>query len=307
MVALRLLAPAKVNLTFEVLSRRADGFHEVCTVLQAIDLADELAFEDLDALSLTVTPDGSAPVEGNLILRAAGALRQHSHVNAGARISLRKRIPSPAGLGGGSSDAAATLLGLRTLWTLDLTDQILLDIAATLGSDVPFFIHGGTAEGSGRGERIRAVPSPQERFAVVLISRDMPPEGDMPPEADTPPDGKTSRLYGMLAPSDLSPDVARTAEAVRRLEAGEPMSGALFNAFDAVAARAYPGYAAAHDALLAAGARDVLLAGAGPALFALAVDEQEAGAIGERLAAGGLAHHVARLLPPWGLNGVEVE
>ena len=108
---LRLLAPAKVNLTFEVLGRRADGYHEVRTILQAISLADEVTFEASDDLSLTVEPAGAAPVEENLVLAAARLLQREAGVSAGAAFHLTKRIPTAGGLGGGSSDAATALLG----------------------------------------------------------------------------------------------------------------------------------------------------------------------------------------------------
>ena len=146
---LRLPAPAKVNLTFEVLGRRADGYHEVRTILQAISLADELAFEEADALTLTVEPAGAAPVEENLVLTAARLLQREVGVSGGAAIHLVKRIPTAGGLGGGSSDAATALLGLRRLWGLDLDAAALRALAARLGSDVPFFVSGGTALGEG--------------------------------------------------------------------------------------------------------------------------------------------------------------
>ena len=107
-----LQAPAKINLSFEVLGRRADGYHEVRTVLAAVDIVDELELTEADALTLTVEPEGAAPVEDNLVLRAALLLREAAAPGAGAAMVLRKRIPLAAGLGGGSSDAAAALLGV---------------------------------------------------------------------------------------------------------------------------------------------------------------------------------------------------
>lgn len=276
---LRLLAPAKVNLTFEVLRRRTDGYHEVRTILQAISLADELTFEASDSLSLTVEPEGAAPVEGNLALEAARLLQREAGVSAGAAIHLTKRIPAAGGLGGGSSDAATALLGLRRLWGLDLDADALRGLATQLGSDVPFFVSGGTALGEGRGERLTSLPSPQGE-AVVAV-----------PDESRPRD-KTAQMYGLLTPGHYS-DGSATSEAEQRLRSGEPLGVSVVNAFDVVAAQAYPFYAALREAFESVGLRPALC-GAGPSMFALA-SEGEAPAQAEGIAtrAGCLA------LPVW--------
>ena len=285
---LRLLAPAKVNLTFEVLGRRTDGYHEVRTILQAISLADEVTFEASDDLSLTVEPAGAAPVEENLVLAAARLLQREAGVSAGAAFHLTKRIPTAGGLGGGSSDAATALLGLRQLWGLDLDADALRELAAQIGSDVPFFVSGGTALGEGRGERLTPLPSPQGE-AVVAV-----------PGASRPRD-KTGQMYGLLTPEHYT-DGSATADAERRLRGGESLGERVVNAFDAVAAQAYPFDAALRDAFEAAGLRPVLC-GAGPSMFALA-DAGKASALAERLAvqAGCLALPV-RFRGAWGLEG----
>ncbi len=279
---IRLQAPAKINLSFEVRGRRADGYHEVRTVLAAIDLADELELAEADGLALAVEPEAVPPLEDNLVLRAARLLRDAAPAGAGVAMTLRKRIPVAAGLGGGSSDAAAALLGLRRLWDLDVSDGTLAELGALLGSDVPFFLRGGTALAAGHGEQLTPLPQPVERFAVVVA----PEEGG---------GDKTSRLYGMLGERHFS-DGGRAAEVARRLRAGQPLEGALFNAFEAVAPAAYPSYEPLRSAFAEAGA-SALLAGAGPAMFALASDEAEAGAVRERLAARGYAAWAARLRP----------
>ncbi|MCH7656432.1 MAG: 4-(cytidine 5'-diphospho)-2-C-methyl-D-erythritol kinase [Chloroflexi bacterium] len=279
---IRLRAPAKVNLSFEVLGRRADGYHEVRTVLAAVDIADEIELREAGGLSLTVEPEGAAPVEDNLVLRAAALLRDVAPAGAGAAIVLRKRIPVAAGLGGGSSDAAGALLGLRHLWEIDLSDDALARLAARLGSDVPFFLRGGTALAAGRGEELTPLPQPVERFVVVVV----------PEEAAA---GKTERMYGMLGPQHFS-DGAPTGEVARRLRAGEALGGALYNAFEAVAPAAYPSYEGLRAAFADAGA-SALLSGSGPAMFALAAGETEAEALRERLAERGYDAWAARLLP----------
>lgn len=286
---LRLLAPAKVNLTFEVLGRRDDGYHEVRTILQAIDLADELTFEASGHLSLTVEPEGAAPVEENLVLAAARLLQREAGVSAGAAIHLTKRIPTAGGLGGGSSDAATALLGLRRLWGLDLDADALRELAAQLGSDVPFFVSGGTALGEGRGERLTQLPTPQGE-AVVAV-----------PDASRPRD-KTGQMYGLMRPEQYT-DGSATAEAEQRLHSGEPLGEGVVNAFDAVGVQAYPFYEAMREAFESAGLRPALC-GAGPSMFAL-TDEGEASALTDRLAArAGCSASAVTFRGAWGLDGV---
>ena len=333
----RLSAPAKVNLTFEALGRRADGYHEVRTVLHAVSLADEIAFAPADDLSLVVEPPVTEPPgngafssaafvptgDANLVLRAARLLRREAGVTAGAAIRLRKRIPVAAGLGGGSSDAAAALRGLRRLWALDLDADALRELAAQLGSDVPFFVMGGAALAEGRGERLTPLPPAQ---GSVVVMAPPPDEAEIggesrvraasrnpaapPNEAGiggesrvraAPPDGtaigKTAAMYALLRPEHCS-DGRASDEVARRLRDGAPASdwgGALTNAFDAVAPQAHPSYAAMREAFEAEGLRP-LLCGAGPAMFALAPDAPGAA---ERLRRAGWPAQAARLLPQW--------
>ena len=289
---LRLLAPAKVNLTFEVLGRRADGYHEVRTILQSLSLADELTFEASDDLTLTVEPEGAAPVEENLVLAAVRLLQREASISTGAAIHLTKHIPMAGGLGGGSSDAATTLLGLRRLWGLDLDADALRELAAQLGSDVPFFISGGTALGEGRGERLTPLPGAQGE-AVVAV-----------PDASRPRD-KTAQMYGLFRQGHYT-DGSATADVERCLRSGEPLDARVVNAFDAVAGEAYPFSTAMREAFEAVGLRPALC-GAGPSMFAPA-DAGTASALAERVSAS--ADCVA--LPvsfrgAWGLEGVAAE
>lgn len=162
---------AKVNRSLVVLGKRPDGYHELDTLFQAVGLTDRLTFEESDGLTLDVDDPSIPAGPENLVLRAARALGEATGVRPRAAITLEKRIPSGGGLGGGSADAAVTLLGLSALWELDLPLERLARVGGALGSDVPFFLHGGTARGLGRGERIVPLPDlpPQ---AVVLV---MPP------------------------------------------------------------------------------------------------------------------------------------
>ena len=144
-------APAKINLHLEVIKKRKDGFHELKTVFQLVNLYDEISFTvSRDIVELKET---SKEIKDNLILRAALMLKEKTNSTKGVAISLNKRIPIQRGLGGGSSDAAATLIALNFLWETNLTKKELLKIALELGSDVPFFIHGQAAWAEGRGEK----------------------------------------------------------------------------------------------------------------------------------------------------------
>lgn len=172
MTRIAVKAPAKVNLHLEVLGPRADGYHELWTLFQSIDLADELVVDSIDGqmLSLTVEPGGVVSSgDDNLVVVAATALREYAGVRNGASFHLRKRIPVGAGLGGGSADAAAALVVLDRLWDLRLTPEELGKVAASVGSDVAFFLHGGLALGRGRGEKIFPLPDLEELAVVVGI------------------------------------------------------------------------------------------------------------------------------------------
>ncbi len=158
---LKARAYAKINWILDVGPRRADGYHDVSTLFQTVSLYDQLWFEPDHSLSLSVEGAVLPSDDSNLVLRAAQALKrllqQRGIEGLGASIRLQKRIPMAAGLGGGSADAAVTLLALNRLWNADLDLDTLLSLGAQIGSDVPFFFYGGTAWGSGRGTEIRPV------------------------------------------------------------------------------------------------------------------------------------------------------
>ena len=153
--------PAKVNLVLRVLGRRADGYHELDTLFQAVDLWDSLSIRGSERLTLH-TDDPKLPVdESNLVLRAALLLRERfGRANLGGRLELGKTIPVRGGLGGGSSDAAAALLLCNRFWGLGVPAETLAELAAELGADVPFFLTGGTARGRGRGDEIEPLTFP---------------------------------------------------------------------------------------------------------------------------------------------------
>lgn len=162
-------ACAKFNLGLQVLEKLNDGYHKIRTVYQSIALRDLLTFEEADSLSLFCSDPNLPSGDENLVMRAAKEMTGFlSLPPRGARISLTKRIPVQAGLGGGSTDAAVTLLGLNELWGLGLSPRDLLPVAARLGSDVPFFLFGGTALGVGRGEEVYPLPDAPQTFILVI-------------------------------------------------------------------------------------------------------------------------------------------
>ncbi len=183
-------AYAKINLALEVLGKREDGYHDVVTVMQTISLHDTLTLERAAEISLTCDR-ADLGHEGTLALKAARLLKERAGYSGGASIKLEKRIPVPAGLGGGSSDAAATLKGLNELWGLEMSQDELKVIGAELGSDVPFFIHGGTAMAFGRGERVRPLPPITLEWFVILS-----------PKIDLP--NKTAALYKRITPANYT-------------------------------------------------------------------------------------------------------
>lgn len=163
-------AYAKINLGLRVLGKRPDGYHEIDTVIQSIDLSDHLTLKlHKDTITMEMSPELGIPVEENLALRAACLLREQVGFQAGVHIHLFKGIPVEAGLGGGSSDAAAVLIALNELLKLGLSLRELQALALDLGSDVPFFLVGGRCRARGRGEIIQKLPEDPALEAIVLL------------------------------------------------------------------------------------------------------------------------------------------
>jgi len=271
-MGLTLLAYAKINLTLEVLGKRADGYHEIASVLQTVSLADTLAFE-LDSRLAFRCDVPSLQSPDNLVLRAAQLLREVTGSDKGASIQLTKKIPIASGLGSGATDAAATLVGLNRLWELNLPLHRLIELAARLGSDVPFFLYGGTALAKGRGEKVTPLPPIREVWLVLLIP------------AIPPVPNKTAQLYSQLNPFYFTSGQF-TQKLVEHLQKREGINASLlFNAFEQVAFNFFPRLSDYHSLFLKAGAESVHLSGAGPALFALVQDKAEGEAILSNLVA----------------------
>lgn len=164
---IKLPAPAKLNLFLHILGRRQDGYHELETLFQILDRGDELEMTIADSLQLEQDPPSDIPLEENLVYRAARLLMEQTGCSRGAHIRLHKKIPVGAGLGGGSSDAATTLLGLNHLWDLGMGLDTLTELALSLGADVPVFVRGQSALARGIGEKLEPVELEENWFLVV--------------------------------------------------------------------------------------------------------------------------------------------
>ncbi len=238
----RVRVPAKVNLVLEVLGPRPDGFHDVATILQAVGLYDDLSLQDADHFSLTV---GGMAVHGpNLVEAAATLLARECGIVPRVRVMLTKRIPVAAGLGGGSADAMAMLVALDRHLGAGLGREQLLELGTRLGSDVPFFLDGGTQRATGRGEVLAALPA-CKGSATVLV-----PPGSVP--------AKTALAYRALGAAANWDDGGRTA--------GFRCGGSWYNRFDTAAGQLYPAASAVLGQLRAAGCPAVLC-GAGPSIL----------------------------------------
>jgi 4-diphosphocytidyl-2-C-methyl-D-erythritol kinase len=253
-------APAKINLILEVLGKRTDGFHEIRSVLQTIDLYDTLYIEAGRGFSFECDiPDWSA--EKSLVSRVLSLLPAIS--GRGVDIKLEKHIPMMSGLGGDSSDAAALLKGLNDCCGLNISDEKLHELATQLGADVAFFLRGGTALASGKGEMITPLP-PLLKMWLVLVMPDVPVA-----------QGKTTRMYAALKPSSYS-DGAITGQLVEALKKGKTIgSELLYNSFEDIAQDMYPGLSYYISGFIRSGI-PAHLAGAGPALFAVFSDKAQA-------------------------------
>jgi 4-diphosphocytidyl-2-C-methyl-D-erythritol kinase len=260
--AVRVWAPAKVNLFLEVLGKRPDGYHEIATLMAAVRLYDTLEFAAAPPGRLELTcsrPDLSAGPD-NLVYRAADLLRRRSGCDRGAQIRLVKRIPLAAGLAGGSSDAAATLAGLNRLWGLGRTRAELASLGAELGSDVPFFFAGPAAWCTGRGEVVQ--PAAVGRTLWLVLVR--PPVGL-----------STAEVYRGVHVPDAPEDGTALRRALAAGDVGE-VGRRLFNRLQEPAERLCPTVAAWRGLLRDLRPAGQMMSGSGSSLFALCHNRREA-------------------------------
>lgn len=261
-MSLTRLSPCKVNLLLNILGRRPDGFHELETLMQPVGLTDRLTFERTATGLMLTCDDPRLPTDAtNLVHRAATAFLTAAGIGDGVRLHLEKHIPMAAGLGGGSGNAATTLLGLNELFGQPLAPEKLTELAAALGSDVPFFLQSGPALATGRGERVEPLPplAALQGATLLLIH---PGFGISTPWA-----------YRELArfPAALNGRAGRAKESVAQLQTGDlrAAGAAFYNSLEAPALDKYPILALYQENLRAHGAAAALMSGSGSTTFAL--------------------------------------
>ena len=261
MPTIRIPAYAKVNLRLEVLGKRADGYHELRTIFQSVSLHDTLEFRPSRRPGITLQIQGNEALakedlEKNLVYRAVDGLRREIRVRPGVEITLRKKVPAGRGLGGGSSDAAAALLGYMQFTRKKLETPRLLDIAASLGADVPFFLFGGTALGISKGEEIYPLPDAPRRTLLIVSPADI--------HVPTPD------AYRWLHAPELASLTKSAANHKLFMFCALCWSAQetfLSNDFEAAVFQRYPRLGKIKRELLHRGASEALLAGSGSAVF----------------------------------------
>ncbi|MGY1600994.1 4-(cytidine 5'-diphospho)-2-C-methyl-D-erythritol kinase [Geodermatophilus sp. SYSU D00815] len=293
-------APAKINVHLAIGPLRPDGYHDLQTVFLAVSLFDTVTARPGDGLALRVSGEGTAPGSGvdhvptdrrNLVWRAAVLLAEHAGVKAHATIDIAKTIPAAAGLAGGSADAAAALVALDALWSTGATRGDLADLAAQLGSDVPFSLLGGVALGSGRGERLSPVLARRPSHWVLGIAR----EGLSTPAVYAELD--RLRATGRLPDGR---DVPSPQPVIAALSSGPPaaLAAALSNDLETPAVSLRPELRRALRAATEAGALAAFLSGSGPTVAALAADEDAAVRLAATLAGEGVFRTVRAVHGP---------
>lgn len=253
-------APAKINLTLDVLHKRPDGYHEVEMIMTTVDLADRIGLEIREDGAIHIlSVDRFVPNDHrNLAYQAAKILKEMYHVKSGVSIKIEKNIPVAAGLAGGSSDAAATLRGLNTIWNLGLTLDELAQIGTKIGSDVAFCVYGGTALATGRGEKIQELPSPANCWVILA----KPTLGV-----------STADIYGNLEINDIThPNTRQMVQAIKEKDF-ELMCASVGNVLEEVTLNLYPEVAVLKDQMQKFGADAVLMSGSGPTVFGLVNQE----------------------------------
>jgi 4-diphosphocytidyl-2-C-methyl-D-erythritol kinase len=276
-------APAKINLSLDVLNKRADGYHEVKMIMTTIDLADRIELEHIEEDTIQIishnryVPDD----QRNLAYQAARLLKEKYDVKTGVAITITKVIPVAAGLAGGSSDAAATLRGLNKLWNLGLSLEELAQLGSEIGSDVSFCVYGGTAIATGRGEKIEHIPTPPSCWIVLA----KPVIGV-----------STADVYKNLQVRDIEhPEVDKMVEAIKKKDY-EGVCNSVGNVLESVTFNMHPEVARIKEQMKKFGADAVLMSGSGPTVFALVKHDSRM----QRLCNGlkGFCHqvHAVRLL-----------
>ncbi|MCY3772289.1 MAG: 4-(cytidine 5'-diphospho)-2-C-methyl-D-erythritol kinase [Gemmatimonadetes bacterium] len=259
---------AKINLSIHLLGKRPDGYHEIVTLMETVDLADDVEVTGQETGTAITCSDPAVPTDGrNLAHRAADLVRDRYGLgDRGVRIHIEKRIPVAAGLAGGSGNAAMTLHGLNALWSLDLREEELMDLAAELGSDVPFCLYGGMAVASGRGEKVDWLDAAGSRHYVLVC----------PPLEVT-----AGWAYGR-SKLELTKDGSciNLVSSVVRAGDVDRLAPCLHNDLEPAVRAAFPEINGARGLLADAGLKGILMSGSGPAVFGLTPGR----AVAERIA-----------------------
>lgn len=273
-------AYAKINLGLDVLRRRPDGYHEVRMIMQTVDLYDTIRLERTKEPGITLEVDSQEiPTDAhNLAYRAAKLLAEEQNLTEGMIIRLTKRIPVAAGMAGGSTDAAAVLMGVNRLFDLGLTEVQLMERGVRLGADVPYCVMGGTALAEGIGEKLTRL-SAAPRFPVLI--------------AKPPISVSTKMVYENLILNDGTPhpDIDRILQAIEKGD-GAAMAGAMGNVLETVTGPRYPVIGQIEKAMLQCGAVHAMMSGSGPTVFGLFDDETTARSAYETLRAQNLAKDI---------------
>ncbi|MGM9950746.1 MAG: 4-(cytidine 5'-diphospho)-2-C-methyl-D-erythritol kinase [Lysinibacillus sp.] len=259
-------APAKINLTLDVLYKRPDHYHEVEMVMTTVDLADRIGLEPRrDGLIKIISADRFVPDdERNFAYQAAKLLKDTYGIAEGVSIKIEKEIPIAAGLAGGSSDAAATLRGLNEMWGLNLTMDELAELGAKIGSDVSFCVHGGTALATGRGEKIKELPAPPACWVVLAK-----------PKIGV----STADVYGGLKLEGIThPNTKQMIEAIQKQDY-EQVCRSVGNVLETVTFALHPEVVTIKEQMQRFGADAVLMSGSGPTVFGLVDSETRAARI----------------------------
>ncbi|HLX13517.1 MAG TPA: 4-(cytidine 5'-diphospho)-2-C-methyl-D-erythritol kinase [Bacteroidota bacterium] len=258
---IRCNAPAKINLGIRVLRKRPDGYHDIETVFYRIGIFDEITLEEANTIEFSCDSPGVPSDETNLCVRAARLVQERFAIGGGARITLQKMIPIGAGLGGGSSDAASTLLGLVKLWGISATRKDLHTLAVKLGADVPYFLNEGAAQGTGRGEVLEYFDLKMPYSIVVVYPR---------------VHISTAWAYANVKPSEGPYPHSLKQIVTENLSDPRILMNLLRNDFEPVVLRNYPIVAEVKRELHLAGAVFTQLSGSGSAVFGLFTDNREA-------------------------------
>ncbi len=265
---MRILAPAKVNLSLRILQKRSDGYHEICSLMQRISIFDEVEIE-LTEKGIELVPEGADVPQGldNLAGRAAQIFLRAAGFDKGVRVHLKKRIPVAAGLGGGSSDAAGVLMGLNEILKMKWSKEYLQALGMKLGADVPFFIGRKPALAEGRGEKLTPVILPANLWYLLLV-----------------PPWPIFTSWAYAAFDELAEKNQPPRERPKEYVQIEDLLPFLENDLEKVAFQKYPELAIIKKKLLEEGARGALMSGSGPAVYGLFSSKEEAESVAQKMA-----------------------